>query len=98
MHGGVGGAVVSTKTMPNKGWRKTHKSLLGRHLSQKKVYEVQDKILHCSALYGIIVLTKTNDNLPRRREPCSIPCEPSCAQAKLNYWNLWTSLKVLRSS
>ena len=68
--------------------RKTHKSLLGRHLSQEKVYEVPDKILHCSALYGIIVLTKTNDHLPRRREPCSIPCELSCVQAKLNYWNI----------
>jgi hypothetical protein len=40
-------------------------------LCQDKVHRVQDKVLHCSALYGIIVLTKTNYHPTRRREQCS---------------------------
>jgi hypothetical protein len=39
-------------------------------LAREHLHEVQDKVLHCSALYGIIMLTKTTYHLPRRREPC----------------------------
>ena len=53
-------------------------------LSQENVHRAQDKVLHCSALYGIIVLTKTNYHPTRRRKPCSTQCELSCAKAKLN--------------
>ena len=57
-----------------------HTSLAGQaFLFQENVQEVQDKVLHCSALYGIIVLTRTNHHLTRRREPCSIRYEPLCA-------------------
>src|SRR5438128_10747500 len=50
---------------------------------QDNVHRVQDKVLHCGALSGIIVVTTIHQHPTRRREPCSIRCEPSCAKAKL---------------